>query len=313
LTLGFTGCGSSSGNDTSSLSFPSDAKVAKPTIENGEKVKKVTTINQSRAVPGFSSSGGNVKSHTEKLKARKEKMSKEMLAYTQKDTDMQPYASDTEAVSVTEECTGGGTLSYSGNGNLSGAANLTYAANNCVEGNMKLNGHVHITVSNLDENSKNFKDYTIRYITDFTATDLYENSSEKISPDSHMEIHVTKFKISGEIEEYTLGTSIQATKGTEFYGLKDCIFQVKETNDTEEMYQTTGKVYIDNLDLYVEYDTSYDMSKTPFVFNKDTGELLSGKAIYKMDGNGKVKVVVEGNRKRTYVDTDGDGTYELSE
>ena len=77
------------------------------------------------------------------------------------------------------------------------------------------------------------------------------------------------------------------------------------------MYQTQGKIYIDNLNSFVNYDTTYDMSQTPFVFSYKG--LLSGEARYNMSSGGKVKIVAESNKAVTYVDANGDGVYELRE
>jgi hypothetical protein len=57
------------------------------------------------------------------------------------------------------------------------------------------------------------------------------------------------------------------------------------------------------------------MSKTPFVFNKDgTVKNDNGEARYNMSGNGKVKIIAskKDGGVKTYIDKNGDGTYELS-
>jgi hypothetical protein len=81
------------------------------------------------------------------------------------------------------------------------------------------------------------------------------------------------------------------------------------------MYQTKGRIYIDNLASYVTYDTTYDMSKTPFVFNKNgTIKNDDGEARYNMSGNGKVKIIAsqEDDGVKIYIDEDGDGVYSLN-
>ncbi len=55
------------------------------------------------------------------------------------------------------------------------------------------------------------------------------------------------------------------------------------------IYQITGKEYLGTLDRYVVYDTSYDMSKTPFVFGSN-GTILSGEAHYIAANNGKIVI-----------------------
>jgi hypothetical protein len=67
------------------------------------------------------------------------------------------------------------------------------------------------------------------------------------------------------------------------------------------------------LTAYVDYDESYDMSLTPFIFDIDSGEILSGEAHFLMANGGKTKIVGTGGEPITYVDSDGDGIYELIE
>lgn len=310
LSIGLNGCGGggggSSSGSTSGLSFPSNAVVAKPTLANGEKVKDATATNQIEGVPGLNSVDTNSKLNTALLSS---KISTIMFKYT-KNINFQSYALN-EAVNETDNCSGGGTISYSGNGDDTHGGSVTVTANNCNGRYEKINGSMYMTIGNYDSSADNFKDYTIKFTTDFTVTNLSDSSVEKISKNSYMAINTTAFDSYGDMKDFKLSMSLQATDGSEYYGLQDCVFYYNKAGSDLEMYQTKGRIYIDNLASYVNYDTNYDMSQTPFVFSGYYGTLQSGEARYNMSSNGKVKIVVESNEAKTYVDADGDGTYEL--
>jgi hypothetical protein len=80
-----------------------------------------------------------------------------------------------------------------------------------------------------------------------------------------------------------------------------------------EMYYMSGRFFIDNLTAYADYDESWDMSLTPFIFDSNSGELLSGEARFDLANGGKARIVGTGGEPMTYVDADGDGYFELSE
>ena len=310
-TLGFTGCGGgggSSSGSTSGLSFPSNAVKAEPTLENGKKVKDAVARNQTSGVPSLNSINATSNLNIALLSS---KISTIIFKHT-KNIDLQSYSLN-EAVNETNNCSGGGTLSYNGNVDESNGGSVTVTANNCNEGEVKINGSIYLTVGNYDSNADAFKDDTVKFTTDFTVTNLSDNSVEKISKNSYMAINVTTFDNYGSIKDFKLSISLQATDGSESYGVQDGIYYFKTDNNDLTMYQTSGKVYINNLASYVNYDTNYDMSKTPFVFSTYYGTPKSGEARYNMANGGKVKIVAESNVAKTYVDADGDGTYELHE
>ena len=89
------------------------------------------------------------------------------------------------------------------------------------------------------------------------------------------------------------------------------MYHYKTDNANEILYQKKGIIYIDNLTKYAEYDTSYDMSKTPFIYNFFYG-LQSGEARYNLSNGSKMRIVIEGSVK-VEVDTNGDGEYELTD
>ena len=306
----FTGCvddESASFGDTSDLSFPVNAVSAKPTLENGKKVENATATNQIGGVPGLNSVSNNSKLNTALLGS---KISKRLLKHI-KDTNIESYSLN-ETIDSTDECPSGGTLRSYGSANETNEGSITFTAVNCNDGYEIINGSVYITMKNFDDTFGDFKDMTVKFMTDFTMKKVSDDSMAKISANSYMAVSVINFSY-GNMQKFKSAMSLQATDGSEKYGLKDCEFYFKDNGDEMEMYQTKGKVYIDSLASYVDYDTDYDMSETPFVFSDSVDAPISGEARYNMADNGKVKIKVESNKVKTYVDANGDGVYELSE
>ena len=309
-TLGFTGCGGGGGSSsgaTSGLSFPSNAVSAAPTLANGQKVEDATATNQTSGIPLLNGVNSNSKLNVGLLGSQLTTS----LAKKIKNIDLNAYSLN-EVVDETSNCSGGGTMHYSGSGDDTSGGTFTFAATNCKEGNEKINGSIYASISNKDATSGEFKDISIKFTSDFTVTNLSDSSLAKISKNSYFNVNSTSWDSSGDPKNFKLSMSMIATDGSQSYGIQDAIFYFTSNGSNASMYQTTGKIYIDNLASYVNYDTSYDMSQTPFVFDY-YGNLTSGEGHYNMANNGKVKIVAKSNEAKTYVDADGDGTYELSE
>ena len=99
---------------------------------------------------------------------------------------------------------------------------------------------------------------------------------------------------------------MQYTDGITKFGQQNCEYFISDKDYQEELYQTKGRIYINNLESYVDYDTSYDMSVTPFVFNYSG--VVSGEGRYIMANGANLKVFHD----RVEIDADNDGTYELA-
>lgn len=316
LAFVLIGCGggggssSSNSSDSSSsinTSFPSNAVVAEPTLENGEKVESNIgeDINaQYNFLNSVSGSSLNVSSLGNKI-------SKEIFEDIKK-INLKSYALN-ETVNETEQCTNGGNISITGEGDETngGYINLTYK--DCKEGNIILNGSIYAKMSNLDVNADEFKDNYMK----FTSNLSYQNTSNPsdnatISKDSELSLNILSFDNYGSIKTYKTKLSIIASNTTEKFGIKDLeVYYDESSYSTVKWYYTSGRVYINNLTSYVELDTTYDMSNTPFVLSNNS--LISGEARYNMSNGGKGKVIIENNTPITYIDANGDGTYELSE
>lgn len=300
-------CGGGSGTSTSALSFPSDSVLLEPTLENGVKVAKLVTTNQLEGVPILNSINDNSKMNPALLG---DKLSQKIVAHV-KNSNTETYSLN-QVISETIPCLVSGSIIISGSGDIA-SATLTLTANNCNDGdNLLINGSASASVSNYDSTADNYKDWALKFTTDFTVTDLstIPNNIAKISKDGYININVSTFDVDGNFKTYKLSTSLQTTYGTEIYGLENCVYFYNINFPNAEMYQTQGKMYFDNLASYVEYDTTYNMSATPFVFLN--GVIDSGEARYNMANGGKVRIEVVGGTIYVDVDETGDGTYEFT-
>jgi len=302
ILVGCGGGGSSSSSD--SLNFPSNSVIAKPTLENGQKVEDATTTNQVSGV--LNSIDTTSKLNTALLGS---KISKKALEYS-KNINLKSYSLN-ETIDESESCSQGGTINYSGEVKENNGGTITFKVNKCQEDGEIMDGIINMKISNYDSNADDYKNYDFKFISDFTVDNISDNVKVKIFAKSYMSIDVSSFDNYGEMEKAKLSLTLQAKEGSEFYGLKDCTYYIKD-NYNFEIYQTGGRVYINNLVSYVDYNTNYDMSKTPFIF-KYNDTLISGEAHYNMSNNGEVKIKVESNEAKTYIDADGDGIYELRE
>jgi len=300
--LGFSGCGSSGGGSstTPTIAFPSDAVDAEPTIENAEEVKDVVAQNQNSAYSINAVSTSDSQNIAIGMK---------LISDTTMKIEKNFYALN-ETINETEECSEGGSINYSGSGSETGGATITYSFNNCIDSGITMNGKITTVLSNYNETYSDYTYYKTTYVTDLLLS--FSNYSIKILGGSTTDITFTDI-----VDTYTANgmkmdiSAITDTNG-EKNGQENAVYYFKNQDYySTSMYQTQGKIYINNLTSYVTYDTSYDMSQTPFVF--DYNGLTSGEAHYLMANGAKVKVTVNGGEATVAVDTDGDGVYDLSE
>ncbi len=301
VALGFVACG---GGDSSSggLGFPSNSVQSEPTIENGKKVKEVVAKNQKETYSinaVEASSGSNIAFVLADIGKRVKGSS--ILNET--------YALN-ETIDETESCSNGGTYHITGSGTETTGATFRQSYNNCNMNDMVLNGTVEGKVYNYNSEHDGFQNIDLQYISDVSVElkginyKIYSGSSEKIE--------VLSFSNYDSMESIKLTISAISEANGKKSGQNNAIYYFDDLDTSAPaMYQTQGKIYIDNLTSFVDYDSSYDMSKTPFVFNYSG--LTSGEGRYLMANGGKVKIVVEANEPKTYVDANGDGTFELSE
>jgi len=294
--------------DTDGL-FPSDAVMATPTIANGKKVRDVVVEDREDGAVSLNNADNNSKLNILELSNR---LSNDIFKQSSGITT-QSY-SKYQTIDETRYCSDGGSITLKGNADNTNGGNFTISYNNCQVDNITINGSVYSTITNHDSYADEFKDLTMKYTSDFTYIQSSPYKVVTIKKNSYINTNITDFDYSGNAEKFKFSISIVADNSSteDKFGLRDCIYYYDNSGSDTEFYQTYGRVYINNLSSYVDYDTSYDMSATPFVINS-SGDLQSGEARYNMANNGKVKIKVDDNQVHVYIDTNGDGIFELSE
>lgn len=314
LSIGLSGCGGGGGGSSSTGPvFPSDSVLAEPTLVNAQKVRDVVIgdpLDNLPDVPLLNS----VNSSSE--------MNLELLSRNVSQMIIEDAKSNTETYSLnavdefTQDCLVSGTIDIYANGDEINGGYITMTYNDCNDGDdLLLNGSVKMTLSNLDTTAGEFKDMTITFTTDLTLTDLSQTLIAKIVQGSYMTMNILAFDMYGVPTDFKVSMSMQATDGVEIHGVENVVYyyEVDTMGTTIVIVQTQGKMYIDNLAQYVEYDTTYDMAaqNTPFIYID--GIIQSGEARYIMADGAKMKIVITGGLIVTYVDADGDGVYEISD
>jgi len=298
-TIFMTGCGSTTDSISgSSTVFPSDATTAEPTVENGEEVRDVVAQDQNLnlSLTSNDSQNSNIILALENIYKSIE--------------DINGDSTVTRAVvdSGSNDCPNGGTYKYSVSGSEDDAI-FSVEYDQCDMYGVFYDGAITMHEKSYDESTMSYKYSETEFVTDFTME--YNGQNMKIYKGGTMDMEVLSTDEYGSINKMKLGISMITEVGDKKSGQKDASYIVENIDSyTSSMYQTAGRIYINNLESYVDYDTSYDMSQTPFVFNNKV--LVSGESHFNMDG-GKLKIKVENNQARVYVDSDNDGVYELSE
>lgn len=308
LSIVLTGCGGGGGSSTdTNIVFPSSSVLAEPTLSNAQKVTDIVIGNPIDNIPILNSVSNSTKVNTELLSRN---VAKKITGYT-KNINIGTYSLN-EVIDEQILCATSGTIDLSGSADASGGT-VTFTFNECNDGDdLILNGSVQASVSDYDSTADDFKTWAVTFLTDLTMTDLSATLIAKIEKGSYLKINVLTFDIYGYPQTYKLSISIQTTDGIEVFGLENVVFYYDERNYPDmEMYQTSGKIYIDNLTAYVEYDTTYDMSVTPFVYLNSV--LTTGEARYIMAHGAKMKIVIVNGIVTTWVDADGDGIYETND
>jgi len=302
ITLMFTGCETTSPEDYQSYysdtEFPSNASVAEPTVDNGEEVRDVVAKDQNSMLPASNDSQSsslimtinNLYKTTEKLENNN-------------------IGSLSVIDSGTQECPSGGKYKYSVSGSMNDAT-ITFEYDNCdMYGIFSYDGSFVTHATSYNEETGAYKYSTMEFTTDFNIQTSGQNMT--IYKGGKMVIEVLSYDAYDDIDKVKMDISMITKVNGQKSGQKDASYIIDTDGYSTSMYQTKGKIYINNLSSYVEYDTSYDMSQTPFIFSS-SGALTNGEAHYNMDG-GKLKIIAENYQAKVYVDADNDGYFELQE
>jgi len=280
------GCGGGGGKVSDKVKlFPSDAKLASVTDSNVQDVEDMlVSYNTNNNTPSLKVTSSSVKAKkngsslaTLTLKQLKS-VNKILKKRVNKETMRAQKVIDTQ-----KDCSNGGTLLKNGELTKENGGTVQYDFNHCKIDGIEYDGIMDVTASNYDYDKDKFTKIKMEYATDFrvNAGDI----SYKIKRGSVVESELLD---SGYLK---VKSNIVSTEDGETRGFKDVIFFVDEINNTTTyLTQTQGRIYINNLREYVEYDRSYDMSETPFEYINDS--LESGEAHYIMKGT-ILKIIVE--------------------
>jgi len=278
-----TACGGGSGggnNPSSNLNFPASATLAEATQENGEKVAKGTISNNVSYLNSVEDSSG----------ANSSLIAHNVSNILSEYVENLPQSNALNVVTdFDKKCAVSGTTSGSIN---TDTAAYTITFNNCIDngdGAKAMNGSLFGTVQ-LDNNDKELR-FSLK------VTKALKASNSTMDVGSSMDI---KYLVAGDSSDVIITMSATGFENNQRYGCKECVLHTKVlANNDIRIYQTKGQLYIgDDLGAYVIYDTSYDMSATPFVFSHSDGKVnVGGIAKFKSKDNKiiEIKAVANGN------------------
>lgn len=247
-TFAIVACGGGGGNpiDRSSL-FPSNSYLAYANDENAkELVDLLVGYNTNTLIP-----------KTQKRVANTKRLSVLSLVYKQLEKLDKSYAKSKRLVDNSELCEDG-TL-YK---NVIDFNTVEFQYNNCLQGDFVYNGTI--------KEEKTDNKLSIKYVSNFTVSDIYGDNKIEVKKGST----IVAQKLNSSEHKITL--NIVTNQNGKSSGFRDSEFIFNEVEQT--MYQRSGRIYINNLKEYVKYDSSYDMSYTPFVYAD--GTIVDGEARY---------------------------------
>ena len=303
-------CGGGNGGNSSSQSSGeqpdfSKAVMAKPTLENGEKVEEIAAVNQQNQY--------SLNSVLENNNTNSIFIFHKLTGSFNQFRQINLYALNNVA---NEACEYGGNFNAHMIGDWGSELTVTLTYNQCTEiSGLTLSGTMKMSLSDYNSDDDDYDKIDATYITD-VHLDIDDSSlgasSAKILAGSKQEVEFIDRTLFGFELDMKI-TARQVVNGVQV-GMENADVRSKfNVFSSYEMYYRSGRFYIDDLKAYVDYDVSYDMSSTPYIFDNNTGEILSGEAHFLMANGGKAKIVGTGGEPITYVDANGDDIFEIIE
>lgn len=268
-----------------------EAISAAATIENADKVKEIVAKNQKEQYDIFAI--------TQKINTTSTR-NFNMRNYTLK-----------QSFSTNEACSGGGSIDYTYAGTEENPE-IAISYNNCTESDIFMNGKVFTIASGYNEIYGNHTNFDITFTSDMIVQDSESKIDINILSSANVKMLFTNVTAYNEADNLKMTLNLTADINGLTQRQEDSIYYFDLSSNEESMYQTAGRIYIDELASYVDYATDYNMTKTPFIFSGDAS-LIDGEARYTMADGSQLKIVVEDAQAVSYIDVDGDGVYELSE
>jgi len=266
---------------------------AEATIENADKVKEIVAKNQKEQYNIFEISKKINTTSTRSFNSRN---------YTLK-----------QSFTTNEACSGGGSVDYTFSGTQENPQ-TTISYSNCTESDIFINGTVFTLATDYNETYGNHTNTDITFISDVLVRDseIGNETNIRILASANVKMLFTNITANNEADNLKMTLNLTADINGLTQRQEDSVYYFDLSSNEESMYQTAGRIYIDELASYVDYATDYNMTQTPFIFSGDAS-LIGGEARYTMEDGAQLKIVVEDAQVISYIDTDGDGVYELSE
>ena len=278
------GCGGggsgNNGGDKEAL-FPENSKLASPTDDNAVKViDMLLSYNLDNNTPSLRvTSSDNKKSKNNSLTSFALSQLKLVKAKL-------PNASmkAMKVINDNGQCSNGGRYYKNGEITKANGGEVEYEYNNCkLDDGIVYDGIMKVKANNYDYDREEFTKIDIEYTTDFSVND----GSGKYTILKGSTIS-TELLDNGYIK---VKTSIVSNKNGEKSGFKNVTFIIESYDEGTLLYQTTGRIYINNLKEYVELDRSYDTSETPLEFDS-SNSVQNGEVHYLMR-SAILKIVIE--------------------
>ncbi len=253
LGLTLVACDSGGGSTGSSNI---DASIAEPTITNGRKVASIVATDQTQSGISLALNSVSENSTTNTPLLLNQLQSLISMDYSK----AKPYNyALNQVVSGSENCPSGGSVKYSGEANDTTGGTVSVTYQQCQDGNTVLNGSVRMTLSNYNVAAENFRNTEMNFTSDFTTKDLSSGGSVTIHKNSLYKGTVREFDRDGDVKKLKMEFTATVSSGSEKSSQENAIYYIKLGNRSNAMYQTAGRIFIDNLASYVDYDSSYDI------------------------------------------------------
>lgn len=322
--LSFTGCGSSDGDSGSveTSKFNSARQMNLSELDNYDLITGdgVGVIN----LRSVSVENNDDSSIPDDISLKLSNILKETIKYSIDNAEVKNKSSNLRSVTEDGDIA---TLKETTNGNISGTqtinfkinkrtgkltGTMTYSnyknseSNSCggdeidnLNGTMSVTGKFNISNSDLET-------MTINLNSSFYIDDMVWKSGASIT--------ITYNHSSSFDEDSLISMTIEATKGNESVGFKDCKIRSYNDNGYEYSYPVEGNLYVftNNINGYFSVDTNYDHSLTPTKKDLCGKYTYSGKEKYIGKNSNLIWEITSTNNYKIEIDSNNDGIIDIN-
>jgi len=301
LMISISGCGGGGSNSSSNTSssgnvaFPANAVVAEATSDNADKVAKTVVVNPNSSLSNLGLN--SVSSEVTVSNIQLLKQSTNILNKSIQSSSLEENTALNETINQTVQCSDGGSMTISGVGSDATGGTVTTEYKNCQEYSTTKNGKMQSVISDYNSKADDYSTIKITFLTDFSVStsSSSDNFNFTYKTGSYINEKINTFDDYGSASDMSIETSYIITMNEKKFGLKNCKFNLKYTNNSNDLEytQSQGRIYINNdLTAYVDVDTSYN---PPVKYIYQYGELASGKGHYLMANNTPLTITATGS------------------